>query len=118
MKLSEKQRKFTLMVADLILFVYSRNRKYDYSLTFGETYRTIEQQTIYFLNGKSKVKYSKHQDRLAIDLNVFKDGEYTADPADYRWIGEEWEKMGGRWGGSFDTFKDYNHFEWKDITIN
>jgi len=66
MKLSEKQQQFTRMVADLILFAY----EHGYGLTFGDAYRS------------PKVEYghknSLHRKRLAIDLNLFKDGKYLA----------------------------------------
>ncbi len=95
MKLSEKQRTFTLMVAQIILFAYARG----YDLTFGEVYRTGEQQALHFESGRSRVRHSRHQDRLAVDFNLFSDGSYVRDKESYRQMGEKWEAIGGRWGG-------------------
>ncbi len=85
MKLSEKQRKFTLMVAELILFAYAR----DMELTMGEAFRTDEQQDIHLRSGASRVKRSRHQDRLAVDMNLFIDGRYVREKEKYRTLGEK-----------------------------
>ncbi|OZS64668.1 hypothetical protein CHI96_18920, partial [Proteus mirabilis] len=71
MTLGEKQRKFTRMIADLIIFAYDNG----YELTFSEAYRTPEQAQ---LNAKSGagIKNSLHTQRLAVDFNLFKDGKY------------------------------------------
>lgn len=54
-------------------------------------------------------KKSKHRDRLAIDLNLFRDDRYLGATEDHRELGEWWESIGGIWGG---RFKDGNHYEW------
>ncbi|HEK0401007.1 TPA: M15 family peptidase, partial [Proteus mirabilis] len=71
MTLGEKQRKFTRMIADLIIFAYDNG----YELTFSEAYRTPEQAK---LNAKSGIgiKNSLHTQRLAVDFNLFKNGVY------------------------------------------
>ncbi len=97
MKLSEKQRRLTLMVAELTLFAYAR----DMELTLGEAFRSEEQQAMHIKSGRSRVKRSKHQDRLAVDFNLFIDGKYVRDRESYRKLGEKWEAIGGRWGGRF-----------------
>lgn len=118
MRTSEKQRDFTLMVAQMILFAYARG----FGLTFGEAFRTEDQQNIYLKSGRSKARRSKHQDRLAVDFNLFVDGKYVRDKESYRALGEKWEELGGRWGGRFGVDKadyasrigwDANHFEYK-----
>ena len=95
MSLGTKQRKFTLMVADLIYWAYENG----YEITFGDAYRD------------PRVDYghkdSLHRKRLAIDLNLFKDGKYLVTTADHRPLGEYWESSGGTWGG---RFKDGNHY--------
>jgi hypothetical protein len=117
LKLSEKQRGFTLMVAELTLFAYARGLE----LTYGEAFRTVEQQEIHRKNGRSRVARSKHQDRLAVDLNLFVDGSYVRDKNFYRPLGEKWELLGGRWGGRFGVAAeeyetkvgwDAGHFEY------
>ena len=54
-------------------------------------------------------KSSRHRVRLAIDLNLFKNGKYLTDTADHKELGEWWESIGGIWGG---RFQDGNHYEW------
>lgn len=116
--MSENQRRFPLMVAELITFAYGNG----YELTFGEAYRTEEQQRLYVGSGRSKTINSRHRDRLAIDLNLFRGGVYISDGALYRPLGEKWESIGGRWGGRFGVERgdfdkkvgwDANHFEYK-----
>jgi hypothetical protein len=119
MTLSEKQRVFTSMVADLIIWAEEQG----YGLTFGEVWRSDEQHVLNLKSGKSKAARSKHQDRLAVDFNLFIDDEYVTDSAKYRPLGEHWELIGGRWGGRFGVEPinwatkvgwDANHFEFKD----
>lgn len=105
MTLGQKQRKFVRMIADLIVWAYDNG----YELTFGDAYRDPR------LHGQMgwKVGYgaanSCHKIRLAIDLNLFKDGNYLTATEDYRRLGEQWETAGGSWGGRF-AGGDGNHF--------
>ncbi|WKZ33686.1 MAG: M15 family metallopeptidase [Thermodesulfobacteriota bacterium] len=117
MELSEKQRRFTARVAELIRFAYSNGLE----LTLGEAYRTEEQQKLYLKSGKSRTMASPHRERLAVDLNLFIGGKYVSDGEAYRPLGEKWESLGGRWGGRFGVRKeeygtkvgwDANHFEY------
>jgi len=100
--LSQRQRKFTRMVADLILFAYAHG----YELTFAEAYRTPEQAALNAKKG-SGISRSLHCDRLAVDFNLFKDGKYLTSTEAHRPLGEFWESIGGAWGG---RFKDGNHY--------
>lgn len=100
--LGEKQREFPLMVAALITWAY----EHGYEITFGEAYRTPEQAALNAANG-SGVANSLHTQRLAIDLNLFKDGVYLTDTKDHEPLGLEWERLGGSWGGRFG---DGNHY--------
>lgn len=103
MTLGEKQRKFTRMIADLVVWAYDNG----YELTYGDAYRDPR------LHGAMgwKVGYghpkSAHKIRLAVDFNLFKDGVFLQGTEDHRPLGEQWEKMGGSWGG---RFKDGNHY--------
>lgn len=102
MKLSEKQALFTVMIAQLIYWADEQG----YRLTFGEAYRTPEQAAINAKNGKG-IKNSLHTQRLAVDFNLFINGEYRPDTTSYKPLGEFWESIGGTWGGRFN---DGNHF--------
>ena len=115
MKLSEKQRIFTRNIAKLIVYAYQNG----FELTFGEAFRTNEQQMIYVQTGKSQTMNSNHLRRLAIDFNIFKDGNLTYKWEDIKPLGDYWESLHtlNRWGGDWnkndkkDGFLDTPHFE-------
>jgi hypothetical protein len=52
---------------------------------------------------------SCHKLKLAIDLNLFKDGNFLSATEDHKELGEWWEKQHElcRWGG---RFQDGNHY--------
>lgn len=104
MNLSEKQQLFTVMIADLIHW----SQEHGYRLTFGEAYRTPEQAALNAKTGKG-IRNSLHTLRLAVDFNLFINGEYQTDTDAYRPLGEYWESIGGTWGGRFSR-ADGNHF--------
>ena len=118
MKLSEKQRIFTYNIACLIHFAYDQQ---GIELTFGEAYRTKEQQKIYIEQGKSQTMNSNHLNRLAVDFNFFVDGKLTYDWEVVKPIGDYWKSLHpkNRWGGDWnkngikDGFIDTPHFEMK-----
>jgi peptidoglycan L-alanyl-D-glutamate endopeptidase CwlK len=82
-------------------------------VTFGEAYRTAEQQAIYVASGKSKTQASNHLRRLAVDFNFFLDGVLCYDKAKLQALGTFWESLNlqNRWGGNFKSFLDTPHFE-------
>ncbi len=90
----EKQSEFVMMVASLILYVYQSG----YELTFGDAYANT---------GHSKNSF--HYKRLAIDLNLFKDGVYLTKTEDHKPFGDYWKSLGGTWGGDFIR-QDGNHY--------
>ncbi len=73
-----------------------------YKLTFGDAFR--DEDT------KVGIPESLHKKRLAIDLNLFKDGKYLKETFHYQLLGQYWESIGGSWGG---RFRDGNHFSLK-----
>ena len=96
--LRNKQAQFTQAIAVLI-------RKADelgYQMTFGDAYR--DPRCPYGL------PTSLHKQRLAVDFNVFRDGEYLTRGEQYTDLGEFWESIGGTWGGRFE---DGNHFSFE-----
>lgn len=131
MLLSQKQREFAIDVANLIDWAYRSG----YEVTFGECYRSDEQAEINALglegrvnlarlvvraypglaaslanNGKNNgIRKSLHTQRLAIDLNLWKDGRYLSDSEAYRPLGVYFKSLrdGNCWGGDFG---DGNHF--------
>lgn len=94
MSLREKQSKFAKKVALLILFTYEMG----YEVTFGDAYAK---------SGHSKGSF--HYKRLAIDLNLFKDGKWLTETSDHEPLGIFWESLNGTWGGRFKN-PDGNHY--------
>lgn len=105
----KKQSVFLLNVADLIQWAFCNG----YELTGGELWRPQEMQDIYLKQGKTKVKRSKHQDRLAIDLNLFIDGKYRTANEDYKELAEYWKSLHPDNIAGYDWGWDGNHFEMK-----
>ena len=99
-KLREKQSEFMRALGLLITYAYSLG----YELTGGDLWAKEGE-------GRPHIKKSKHYRRLAIDLNLFKDGKYQSNSIAHLPLGEYWEKLGGIWGG-FWSGKDGNHYEW------
>lgn len=101
-----EQAAFLLDVCKLIQFATERG----YVVTGGELWRPVEMQQIYVQTGRSKTMKSKHIDRLAIDLNFFKDGKLTYATDD---VGRYWESLSPKnsAGMFWKSFKDGPHFE-------
>lgn len=103
MTLRQQQSTFARMVAELI----NKATAMGYEVTLGDAYRDPR------LHGEMGVKKgygaanSFHKLRLAIDINLFKDGVYLPGTDAHRPLGEWWESKGGSWGGRFN---DGNHY--------
>ena len=82
------------MISELIVWAEDNN----YELTFGDAYVSTR-------TGHSS--RSLHYDRLAVDFNVFRNGEWLQTGEEFTDLGEFWESIGGAWGGRFN---DGNHF--------
>lgn len=107
MELSLRQCEFTHALAELIIYAASLG----YQVKIQELNRTLEQQREYVRIGVSKTMDSRHLDRLAADLILFRDGKLVTDTEAYRPLGQKWTALGGIWGGSWTTFKDWDHFQ-------
>lgn len=109
MSLVKEQFEFLKDVAVLIEFCAD----HELVITAGELYRPPEMQKIYVQTGRSKTMNSKHGQRLAIDLNFFKDGKLIYDIAVLRPVGEFWESLSTQnsAGMFWRSFKDVPHFE-------
>ena len=107
MTLRDKQSLFVALVAELIREAYRQG----FELTFGECYRSPEEAARLAQLGKGIAK-SLHTQRLAIDLNLFKDGRYLSSAESHRPLGEWWKRQHPltRWGGDFVGRPDGNHY--------
>jgi hypothetical protein len=101
--LREKQSRFAVMAAALI----QKAIDLGYEVTLGDAYRDGR---VFGAMGERKgygESRSAHKHRLALDLNLFKDGKYLEGTESHRTLGTWWESQGGSWGGRFN---DGNHY--------
>lgn len=107
MSVRQRQSAFALMVAKLIQHAASLG----YEVTFGEAWRPPETAELYERQVRG-IRASLHTMRLAIDLNLFLNGEYLSSSEAHRPLGEWWEDQSTEelplhWGGRFG---DGNHY--------
>lgn len=102
----ELQEEFAQSAARLI----QKAGEMGYGVTLGEALRAKEQAEWNAEHGKG-ISNSLHLDKLAIDLNLFKDGIYLTGSAGHSELGAWWKTLGSkyRWGGDFKS-KDFNHY--------
>lgn len=111
------------MIALLIIYIYTKG----YRVTFGDAWaqdvnpvidylykKQAEGEDVDYLliilhNARHARHKSFHYKRLAIDLNLFKDGVWMTKTSDHEPFGKFWELLGGSWGGRFG---DGNHYSW------
>ena len=123
MRLGDAQKEFAQDAAELIQFIH----KSGYECTLGDAYRDprvfgdmgvkniiTSEVNSYPAYGRAQ---SAHKQRLAIDLNLFKDGIYLRHTEAYRKFGVFWKSIrpDNVWGGDFD---DGNHFSRKYYGIS
>jgi hypothetical protein len=106
MSLREQQSLFVRLIGVLIAWCYENG----YELTFSEAWRSPEEAAIQAAKGAG-VTHSLHTQRLAIDLNLFKNGVLQDTVEQYQPLGEVWEKLHelARWGGRW-KHTDADHF--------
>ena len=94
-----------------MLIEYAYNNGYE--LTFGEAWRTPEQARLNAVRGTGTAS-SLHIDRLAIDLNLFRNGKWLTNSEDHRPLGEYWESLAPdcKWGGRFGDGNHYSITHW------
>ena len=113
MTLGEQQRLFARLVGQLIAWAYANG----YELTLGEALRSAEQAEWNAEHGTGITK-SLHILKLAIDLNLFRDGIFLTAKEDYQPLGDYWKSLHSlaRWGGDFSR-PDSDHFslEWQGV---
>ena len=95
MRLGKKQELFSRLMVKLYLKAFELG----YEIRGGHLLRCEDCPT-----GR---KTSLHKSKLAIDLNLFRDGVYLKETENHKELGEYWESLGGSWGGRFN---DGNHY--------
>lgn len=100
--LGDRRRQFSLDLA--ILIVWANREGYGISINDVKAH-------------DGHMKNSKHYEGLAADLNlyIYNDTKhywkYQTTTESHTKIGEEWERMGHKWGGRFPK-PDGNHYEY------
>lgn len=105
--LLQKQQLFARRLPTLLNWLHENG----YEVTFGETWRPPEEASRLARTGQG-VSNSLHCTRLAVDLNLWKDGVWLTRTEDFRAPGQYWESLSDAdakccWGGRFG---DGNHF--------
>jgi hypothetical protein len=109
MTLRQTQSKFASLVPRLI----DKAIEMGFEVTLGDAYRDPR---VFGEFGEDKgygAPTSFHKRRLAIDLNLFKDGIFQATTEAHRPLGTWWKQQGGSWGGDF-RIPDGNHYSWNE----
>ena len=106
MKLSEHQQVFAQHIALLIQYA----KAIGYEVTFGDAFRDPRVHGEYGVKKSYASAKSEHKRRLAVDLNLFENGNYLGSTDDHEVLGAFWESLDerNRWGGRWD---DGNHYE-------
>lgn len=108
MTLGEKQELFMRLIPRLIDYAHGLG----FELRGGDLFRDPRMHG----NLGEKKGYgnsnSCHKIKLAIDLNLFKDGVFLKETKDHKKLGEYWESLHPlcSWGGHFN---DGNHYSLK-----
>lgn len=108
----EAQELFMFLLPSLLTYIFSLG----YRLRGGDLYR--DPRVFGEIGERQGYGHSRsgHKRKLAIDLNLFKDGVYLNKTEDHAAIGAWWVKQNPlcRWGGEF---KDGNHYsiEWDGV---
>jgi hypothetical protein len=103
--LGQKQKRFARMVPRLI----DKLHELGYECSLGDAFRDPR---VHGQVGEKKGyghSRSGHKNRLAIDLNLFKDSRYITDDEGHKELGAWWKAQGDdhAWGGDF---QDPNHY--------
>lgn len=104
MKIGEAQELFGRLLGELLVYIHLKG----YQVRLGDV---LARATDTDINGKpTHKKNSQHFKKLAIDINLFKDGGFLSKTEDHKIFGEFWESLhpncrsGTRYG-------DGNHYE-------
>lgn len=102
--------KYQMAFARLVPRLIDHAHLLGFGVTIAEVYRPNVTAELYAIAGVGS-KQSVHPLRLAIDLNLFRDGVWLTKSEDHRALGLFWERQHplARWGGLFSK-PDGNHY--------
>jgi hypothetical protein len=111
-ELRKRQHRFAMLVPRLI----DKAHELGFAVTLGDAYR--DPRVHGDLGERKSYSHPKsaHKVRLALDLNLFRKGEYLEGTEAHKPLGEWWKKQDplARWGGDFGDGNHYS-FEWEGI---
>lgn len=107
--LLSQQFEFSRSLSKLLAFLHSRG----YECSIGEVFRPQEMQNLYFKRGYTKVLYSRHQEKKAVDLAIFKNGVELTRKEEFKEIAEYWVSINPRNVAGYFWDWDLGHFEMK-----
>ncbi len=112
MGLRQRQSEFAQAAAALII----KAHELGYDVTLGDAYRDARVHGDFGVKEGYGRASSVHKLRMAIDLNLFMDGEYLGTTEAHAELGKWWEKeykhLGSRWGGRFNDGNHYSFEVW------
>jgi peptidoglycan LD-endopeptidase CwlK len=91
------------------------NPPYDFAVTDGK--RTVEEQKKFVATGKSKTMKSRHLSGKAVDIMAYVDGKGTWRIPIHQTLAKHILAVAKKlnilivWGGDWNSFPDYVHFE-------
>jgi hypothetical protein len=108
MTLRQKQSAFAALTVKLLQRILDAG----YEFTYGDAFRDHRVHGVPGVKKSYSSANSVHKQRLALDINLFKDGRFLTSTEDHRVFGEWWEKQhpDARWGGRFN---DGNHYSFE-----
>lgn len=104
MTLLERQWLFSRLLPRLL----DKAHELGFEVSVGEVYRTKD-QALRNEQAGTGIRNSLHTLSLAVDLRLFKEGNYLTHSGEYEELGQWWETQNAlcAWGGRFG---DANHF--------
>ena len=103
MSLGSEQERFMRLLPRLI----DKAHELGFEIRGGDLFRDPRSHGAIGVQGVYGHPKSCHKLKLAIDLNLFKQGVFLTTTEAHRPLGEWWESQGGTWGGRFN---DANHY--------
>lgn len=109
MSLGKRQEEFSKLVPQLI----NKAHELGFEVRIGDVFRDPRVHGEYGTKKGYGSATSNHKLKCAIDLNLFKNGNYLPATTDHEELGLWWEQLDDRcrWGG---WYNDGNHYEYLD----
>jgi len=110
LRLGEKQELFMRLLPCLIMKAHALG----FEIRGGDLFRDPRTNGRYGKKIGYGRKNSNHKLKLAIDLNLFRDGKFMEKTSDHAELGQWWEGQHElcRWGGRFDDGNHYSLEHW------